>query len=250
MSEPKILYLDIETLPATLVAFSLFKPVFNMDNIIEHPRMGGFSYMWHGWKKARWESEFHSKGGRKGMLAKIHELLNEADIVVHYNGQSFDIPTIRGELMLEGFDPPSPVQQIDLYRALKRNSRFISGKLDYAVQRLLNDRKVDHSGIDMWIGCLKGKRRSWDAMRKYALKDTELLPPLLEKVKPWIEYGFPNFALYSNENELACSKCGSRDFTRRGFRTTGAGRYARYRCNSCTSWFRGFNRISTTEGRN
>lgn len=182
------------------------------------------------------------------MLSLLRELIDEADIVLHYNGQSFDMPWIRGELMLEGFTPPSPVQQIDLYRQLKRNSKFISGKLDYAVQRLLGDRKEDHSGISMWIGCLQNKKRDWDQMRKYALKDTELLFPLYEKVKPYIETQHPNIALMQGKAE-ACPTCGSDDVQRRGSRFTRAGRFQRFQCQVCAAWFRGTHRLETTEGR-
>lgn len=248
MSKPRVLALDIETLPAQVVAFDLFKPVFNPNHVIEHPRMGGFSYMWEGWKRAKWESEYHSAGGRMGMLEKIHSLLNEADIVIHYNGASFDMPWIRGELLTEGFTPPSPVQQIDLYRAIKKNSRFISKKLDYVSQRLLSDRKVQHSGIDMWIGCLKGQRRPWDDMRKYALKDTELLFPLYEKLKPWIDTGHPNIALHEGK-DFGCTACGSVNAIRQGHAFTAAGKFQRYRCSDCGKWFRGLSRIATTEGR-
>lgn len=248
MTEPKILALDIETLPAVAVTFSLFKPIFSPEHIMEHPRLGGFSYQWSHWKKPKWSSEYHHPEGRKGMLKLLRDLLDEADVVLHYNGQSFDIPWIRGELMLEGFEPPSPVQQIDLYRHLKRNSKFISGKLDYAAQRLLEDRKEDHSGISMWIGCLQGKRRDWDQMRKYALKDTELLFPLYERVRPYIESQHPNMALLRGK-AMACTKCGSSNVQRQGVRFTQAGKFQRYLCRDCHSWFRGAYRIETTEGR-
>jgi len=248
VSKPRILYFDLETLPAVVVSFDLFKPVFSPEHILEHPRIAGFSYMWHGWKRARWSSEFHHPEGRVGMLTLLRDLIDEADVLIGYNSQSFDKKWLDGELMVEGIPPPSPVQQIDLYRALRRHSRFISGKLDYAAQRLLNDRKVETSGISLWIECLKGKRRAWDEMRKYALKDTELLPPLYERVRPYIETQLPNIALLEGK-EFACTRCGSEDFHRRGYLYTRTGKYQRYRCKSCGGWFRGLRRLETTEGR-
>src|SRR5690625_7834071 len=66
VSKPRILYFDLETLPAVVVSFDLFKPVFSPEHILEHPRIAGFSYMWHGWKRARWSSEFHHPEGKIG----------------------------------------------------------------------------------------------------------------------------------------------------------------------------------------
>src|SRR5699024_7105272 len=108
MSEPRILYFDLETLPAVAVTFNLFKPIFSPDHIIEQPRIAGFSYMWQGWKRARWSSEFHHPGGRIGMLTLLRDLVNEAYILVGYNSQSFDHKWVRGELMVEGISPPAP----------------------------------------------------------------------------------------------------------------------------------------------
>lgn len=248
MSEPRILYFDLETLPAVAVTFNLFKPIFSPDHILEHPRIAGFSYMWQGWKRARWSSEFHHPEGRIGMLTLLRDLVNEADVLVGYNSQSFDHKWVRGELMVEGISPPAPVQHIDLYRQLKQNSRFISGKLDYAAQRLLNDRKIDTGGITLWVDCIKGKRRAWDEMRKYALKDTELLPPLYEKIRPFIETRHPNMALMKGKPQ-GCPTCASENTQRRGFRYTRAGKYQQYSCLDCGAWFRGTHRIETTEGR-
>src|SRR5690625_7432259 len=102
--------------------------------------------MWHGWKRARWSSEFHHPEGRVGMLTLLRDLIDEADVLIGYNSPSFDKKCLDGERMVEGSPPPSPVQQLDLYRALRSHSRRISGTLDYAAQRLLHDRQVQPSG--------------------------------------------------------------------------------------------------------
>lgn len=241
----KTLYLDIETAPATVLSFSLFKPVLSMDHIIEHPRILGFSYMWDGDKKASWVDE---RIGYRNMIQTAHELWDEADVLVTYNGATFDLPWIEGEFILQGLWPPAPAHHIDLYQHLKRHSRFITRKLDYAAIRLLDDRKVHHSGLDMWKGCMAGKKKAWSEMKKYALKDTELLPPLYDILKPWIKGG-PNAALIDGISTLACPRCGSTNRQARGTHTTSAGSYPRYRCSDCGKWYRGKRSVATTEGR-
>jgi len=237
----RLLFIDIETLPAKVVVFQLWKPVIGMDQILEPSRIGGFSYRWYGEKKARWLSEHHD--GADAMHDKLWELLDEADIVIGYNSQRFDTPWITGELILRGKTPPSPFRQIDLYRVSRQHMRLLSGKLDYLSLRLLEDRKVKHEGIGLWKACLEGDGAAWNRMRRYGLKDTDLMIPIYEILRPWIKT-HPNLAVGSEE--AICTRCESTDLQRRGFdyRTTGS--YQRYVCKSCGGWMTGSHRVATT----
>lgn len=242
----KILALDIETMAAKVYTFSLFKPVIGHNQIIEPSRIICFSAQWRGDKKVQFYSE-HTHG-RSEMLAKLHELLDEADLVLHYNGASFDMPWIYGELMLEGFDPPSPTRNIDMYQFMKRNTRLVSRKLDYVVERFLDEHKVTHSGFKLWRDCDAGDEKAWKQMEKYAIKDTKLLLPLYEKIKGWIP-NHPNVALIDGE-ELACTRCSSKKFQRRGYRHTNASTFRQYQCKDCGGWFRSAHRVGTNIVRN
>lgn len=241
----KILALDIETSGAVVRTFSLFKPFIGVDAIIEHPRMICWSAQWIGSKKTMFRSEHHD--GRKEMLDEMHRLLDEADAVITYNGKRFDMPWIYGELMVEGYKPPSPSKHIDLYQALKSNTRFISGKLDYAVQRLLDDRKVHHQGISLWNECANGDDKAWATMKRYAIKDTALLPRLYEILLPWIP-NHPNVTLYDGSFE-GCPGCGSRRVQRRGYAYTNVSKFQRLQCQDCGKWSRGKSAVGSTELR-
>lgn len=240
----RILCLDIETSGAVVRTFSLFKPFIGVDAIIEHPRMICWSAQWIGSKRTMFRSEHHD--GRKEMLDEMHRLLDEADAVVTYNGKRFDMPWIYGELMVEGYKPPSPSKHIDLYQALKSNTRFISGKLDYAVQRLLDDRKVHHQGISLWNECMNGDDRAWATMKRYAIKDTALLPRLYEIMLPWIP-NHPNVNVYNDTD--GCPACTSNHIQRRGYQNTNTGKYARYQCQDCGKWFKSGTRVGGVEFR-
>lgn len=249
MTEPKILYLDIEVSPTVFAGWSLFKPVFNIQNIIEHPRILGVAYMKEGWKRAKWVSEFSHPDGRTGMLQTIYDLVSEADVLVGYNSQRFDWTWLKSEFAVEGFAPPPEVRHVDLFKIVKQNFRFVSNKLDYVSMRLMNERKEDAGGMETWLGCMRGDRDAWALMGRYARRDVDLLPALYKKLLPWANTGQPNMATLAGVEGLACTACTSTNFTRRGYYTTNAGRYQRYQCSDCGRWFRGVNRVSTTEGR-
>lgn len=229
----KILALDIETCPATVVTFSLWKPIIGHNQIVESSRMICFSAQWQGKNSVMFYSEYHHS--RQEMLEQIHKLLDEADVIVTYNGKRFDLPWIHGELIDAGFTPPSPVHHVDLYQVVKSNSRLLSNKLDYVAKRYLDDQKVTHSGIQLWIDCMAGDDKAWRTMRTYAKKDTALLLPLYEKLLPWIK-SHPNAGLRAGTG--GCTRCGSENIQRRGFSFTGVSKFQRYQCQDCGAWFR------------
>lgn len=252
MTGPKVLLFDLETAPATVFTFQLYQPIIGIDQIIEDSRIISWSAKWLGDRRVITMDEYHEDRG--SMLAKMWELLDKADVIIGYNSKRFDEPWIRGELIREGYPPFSPIRHIDLYQIAKSNFRLLSGKLDWLSFVLLNDRKVKNPGFSMWRDCLMGdddaKRKAWALMRKYGKKDTALLEPIYEILRPWIKIGVPNFGLYSGD-EFVCPFCGSSEVQKRGFAYTPTGKFQRYQCQSegCYAWSRDPHRLATTELR-
>lgn len=243
----RILHFDLETAPSLVYTWSLFKPMIGHNQIVESSRVICASYQWHDEDKVRFVSEHHD--GRKEMLNTLWNLIDEADIVCGYNIAGFDNGWLSSEFIAEGFPPPSPVQVIDLYQIIKRHTKFPSKKLAYVAPRLLSDSKVTHAGFDMWTGCMAGDEKSWRMMKKYAVKDTELLKPLYMMLRPWMK-NHPNIALDAHDDQVRCPTCSSTDIQRRGYSYTNASRFQRYRCNECGKWSKYRTRVSSNELRN
>lgn len=232
VDEPRVLFIDIETKPAIVATFSLFKPYLGAQNIIENPEILCFTYNWEGQPVNFVGQDEYSYDDLLGVL---HGILDEADIVVHFNGQKFDIPWIEGELNLAGFPPPSPFRQIDLYRSLRRRSNFIINRMGYLTGRFLDDYKVSHQGMSLWLGCMSNDEASWIKMREYAIQDTALLEPFYVRIRAWLP-NHPSRAAYGGEG-LACPRCQSTNYQRRGVQRTQASVYNRYQCKDCGGWF-------------
>lgn len=248
MSDLKILLFDIECSMASGYFYGLFDQNISIDNIIEHPRMIAFSAKWYGKKGTKFYSEYHHS--RKEMLEQMHALMDEADVVVGYNSKNFDVKWVNSEFMVEGMSPPSPFKQIDVLQEVKRNARLISHKLDYVSGRLLNDGKHDYNMAKMWRIVNSPdtpddiRKREWNAMKRYAVKDTNLLDPLMTVLLPWIRLPHP-----VSEGDNLCRNCGSDELEKRGRALTLNGSYQRLRCKSCGAWSRGSARISSTNLR-
>lgn len=235
----KVLYLDIETSPILAHVWGLRDQFVGINQIIEDPTIIGVGYGWDG-KPAKYASTWDIDAAT--MLEFTHDMLDRADVVVHYNGLGFDIPWINGELARAGYHPPSPFKNIDLYRVVRKNFRFPSYKLQYVSTALGLEGKVSTGGHQLWIDCINGDKKARAKMARYCKQDVNLLPDLLDKVRPWLGNGV-NFALWSEHGaELACQKCGSDDLERRGYAYTPTSAYQQYRCRACGGWTRGTKR--------
>lgn len=247
MSDLKMLGLDIETAPALVYSFSAFKTNIGYNQVVEPPRIIAFSAQWKGARSVQFYSEYHHSRGE--MLDALHALLDEADVVVTFNGDSFDLPWIEGEFIAEHMKPPSPVMKVDLYKVIKRHSRWLHKKLAVVADRLVGDQKIQHQGFGLWMDCLRGdeetQRKAWNLMRRYAKKDTALLWPIYEDLLPWIKLPHP----VSRAEGLVCRNCGSDHLQRRGTAPSLQGVYPRYQCQKCGKWQKGTQRLPVGETR-
>jgi uncharacterized protein YprB with RNaseH-like and TPR domain len=164
------------------------------------------------------------------MLGHVHKLLDQADIVVHYNGQSFDIPTLNKEFVTHGFTPPSTYKQVDLLKVVREQFRFPSNKLDFVLSALKLGQKVRHPGFEMWVKCMAGDIKSWEQMERYNKHDVRVLERLYHRLLPWIK-GHPNIGAY--EDAAVCPHCGSHKIHQRGYTVTRNMKYPRFQCQSC-----------------
>lgn len=203
----RILIIDIETSPVMSRHFGIRKQYITPDHIIEDERVICFAAQWYGAKRVIFRSEFHD--GRDRMLADLYELLEQAQIVVHFNGTKFDIPKIEGELAIEGYTPTAPFKQVDLYHAVKRFG-FVSHKLGFVAEKFELGGKMKHDGFDLWLQCLAGDEKAWRKMRAYCSADTVLTGRLYDRIRPWIR-NHPNMALFAGDDEKRCRLCGCDD---------------------------------------
>lgn len=235
VTEPRILFLDIETAPNVAYVWGLF------DQNISHEHLETASYIlcwsakWSGQRRILFSSVYDHKP--RTMLAQIHRLLDQADVVVHYNGLKFDIPTLNKEFLKHGFQPPSPYKQVDVLRVCRGAFRFESNKLDAVLKALDLGAKVKHRGFSLWLGCIKGDPACWREMKRYNRHDVRSLERLYTRILPWIER-HPNLSVFNLEKP-ACSNCGSTKVQQRGKMVAITHWFPRYHCQACGRWFRG-----------
>ena len=230
----KILHLDIETFPNTVYTWGLWDQNIPIEMIVEPGKVACWGAMWDGASHVMFDSVHNST--QRQMLKGIHGLLNEADAVVTYNGDKFDLPWLRGDFATVGLKPIAPVKSIDLLKTVRTQFRFPSNKLQYVSRVFGIGEKVKHSGFELWQQCMAGDPAAWAKMEEYNIQDVLLLERLYNKIKGSIK-NHPNHSVFTGH--LVCPNCGSEHRHIRGYSDTQAGRYPRYQCTDCGKYYRG-----------
>lgn len=234
-SKPRILLLDIETAPHRVFAWGLRDQDVHLDQIEAVGYTLCWSAKWLGERKMHFRS-IHADGRRR-MLRAIYDLLREADVVVHYNGTRFDLPTLNQEFLALGWGPPEPYQQVDLLLAVRRQFRLASNKLDFVARALGLGEKMAHKGMELWRGCMDGDAGAWRTMERYNKRDVELLERLYARLLPWIPQ-HPNVGMWARGERPVCPNCGSKRVERRGAYHSRTRAYQRWSCRECGKWMR------------
>lgn len=240
----RIVTLDIETSPNLAHVWSLWNVNVGLSQLQQTSEVLGVGYKWHGKSAVHFPSDFHT--GHDEMLREVHAVLDEADIVVTYNGDSFDLKHLNRAFLLAGMAPPSPFKSVDLYKVVKRKFRFTSNKLDHVAQQLGIGKKVGHEGHALWVKCLAGDEVAWRRMRTYCMGDVRLTERLYDKLMAWSNG--PHAGLFTEAEGMVCPRCGSSKLHRRGNKAVMFQIYQQYQCLSCKGWLRGTEILGRAEG--
>lgn len=161
----KVLALDIETRPNMALVWDLWQRGVSPAAVTEATAMLSWAAKWIKPKgKTVFKSVYHNTHDE--MIRAMWELLDEADAVVHYNGQKFDIPYINMEFVRLGLGPASPFKQVDLLKVVRKNFNFPSNKLVYVAKEFGLEGKIEHEGFPLWIKCMNGDADAWERMKE------------------------------------------------------------------------------------
>lgn len=239
---PRILIFDIETVPHEAYVWGMWQQNVAPSQLKSPGHPFAFSAKWFGERTVMFYSDHHD--GHEAMVRKCWELLSEADIVVTYNGKSFDIPRMQTEFLLAGLGPAKPFQQIDLLKIVRKQFSFASNKLDYVCQQLGLGSKTSHEGFDLWLKCMAGDEKAWRKMMRYAKQDVRLTEALYVVLLPWLTSA-PHIGQLSGTDH-SCPNCGSTKLVEVGTASAFVTTYILYRCKNCTTWVRGTLRLQET----
>jgi uncharacterized protein YprB with RNaseH-like and TPR domain len=231
--------------PATVLAYDLRVQYINPDMILTPRRMICVAAKWIGDPEIFFFAEW-LPGGHDQMVRGIYALVDEAEVIVTYNGTSYDMPMLHTEFALLGLPAPAPYRSCDLMRTVKRRMRFMSNRLAFVTGQLGTLRKTDSGGIATIIGVMNGDGDARARMTEYCKNDVLANESLFNRLSTYLP--MPNIALIDGK-KFACPYCGSGSVTRRGYYHSATSTFQRFRCRDCSRWSRSAARVATTDLR-
>lgn len=238
---PRVLFWDIETSLQPVAVFQLaHNDWIDPSSILQERYVICACWKWEG------ESTVHSvsvlddpKRYRKNphddyyVIKTLHEVLSQADVIVHHNGDSFDKRYVDTRILVHGMPALPPVASIDTYKVAKTKLYLNSNKLDY-IGRLLGVGKKLPTTPKLWMRVLQGDSAAVKELIPYNKQDVLLLERVFNKLRPYVSNHI-NRELFGG---VGCPRCGSSKVQSRGVHRAITKIYRRWQCQSCSGWFR------------
>ena len=237
---PKILIFDIETAPMAAYVWRRYKENISLEQTISESYMLCWSAKWLYNEEVMGDCLTDVETlleNDERIVKSLYNLIDEADILIAYNGKNFDIPYMNQRFLVYGLPPYTPSQIIDPYETAKNVFRFSSNKMDNIATQLGLQNKIK-TDFSLWKRCVEGDEEALKEMLKYNKQDVVVLEEIYCRVLPWIK-NHPNISTYLQDKDV-CVKCGSEKIEKLNrYFYTPSGKYELYRCKQCGSIFRG-----------
>lgn len=232
----KILISDIETSFIKFYGFSPYNKYVHQDNLIEDWLLLTTSSKW-----LFEEETFDFKLSKEELLSRddrriteeMWKLLDNADIVVFYNGKKFDQKKLNAKFLQYRLGLPSPYVLVDPYLTVKDKFSLTYSGLD-AVCNLLGIEGKLQNEKGLWHKVMGGDEEALERMLIYNIQDIKILEKVYLELRPYMN-NHPNLGLYIADDVASCPTCGSEnlDWNLKTDYITSVNRYTAFKCKCC-----------------
>lgn len=240
-TKPKILFFDVETSPVLAWIWRTGNKIRIGHEQIQKDQK--FNIICVCWKWAG-ERDVHSldfgihRQDSEKLIEEFTKVIQKADLCISHNGDSFDVKQINTQRLLHNQAPIGWPTSEDTLKQFRKHFAFPSYKLDYLAKTLVGAGKGEMHFQD-WIDIIEGKsQKALDKMIRYCKKDVRLLESIFNKASSHFTPKI-HASVVCNDNRTGCPRCGSTKFIKGGSKLRMGGRFQRYQCSKCCSWFLG-----------
>ena len=232
---PKILILDLESLPILAYTWGVWDQNVSMDQIKKDWCVLSWAAKWlystetMGDILTPTEAEMRDD---KRIMQGLWNVVDKADVVIAHNAKNFDIKKMNARFIVNKIKPPRFFRVIDTLQVARGQFGFTMNKLDY-INKILGLEQKIKTEFKLWSDCDEGDPVALKKMMEYNIRDVVCLEEAYLILRPWIK-SHPNIGLLMDENIEVCATCGSRYITWDGnYYYTIVGKYSTYRCDDC-----------------
>ncbi len=219
----KILLLDLELTFAIYYAYPSKREQYLSDKNIWHDEVSTYVIKITDDKK-QFKKDFRND---KIIAIKLHELMEEADVIVAHNGDNFDIKHANTLFRKHRLGPIPKRKSIDTLKVARKYFAFPGNSLDSLSKRFGS---IGKNQKPNWHKMTDGDEHEIDIAAKYCKNDVRELEVIFNELKPYIE-NFPTMKTPTPPTECEC--CGSKRIQSRGTSFANNSLQRRYQCQEC-----------------
>jgi hypothetical protein len=233
------LFYDIETSPLQAWIWRPGKQVVRHGQLVDKFSQYNIiciTYCWNDGKPAKALDWGYNDQDSSSMIEAFDKIINQADVTIGKNSDSFDVKHINTQRMLHGLPgmPEWSMYTDDLQKQMRKHFYLPSYSLDYFSHMLGFGGKIKMEMAD-WINIVlktPGKgRKALKKMIEYGKKDVEDTRAIWEHCEKHFTPRL-NVSHFSINKGLACRNCGSMDLKLNGTRYLGNSKYQQFFCNN------------------
>jgi len=248
----KTLVVDLEMMPMLSYHWSRWKENLSLPQTIHESYLASYAAKWLHSDEMFYDGLDNysmSMADEEPVTRSLWKLLDEADAIITFNGDRFDIKKANTAFVKYGMWPPSPFQSIDLIKVVKKKFANSSNSMKSWLSFLGMENKQEVDGWKLWVACVNKDPEAWKLMQSYNKQDVIVTENLYKRLLPWIS-NHANMGLFEKEDAAVCTNCGSDKLHQpRGSVYTRTGKYKRYQCKDCGTHMRGRTTTVTKEKR-
>lgn len=261
---PNVLTLDIERLPGRARVqhrglmiegdfwdLNSWKHVLGYrihpDNVLEWPRTICGAWRWYGSKRTEFAAEWTD--GREGMLSRLWETYDRADLLYGHNVDRFDTKNLNAEWLTLGHIAPSPFKILDTLKEARKTFGFESNTLASLTQRLGIDTKTDKYDVATARAACAGDKIAQRTLKAYNVGDIAASEAFVDRLRGWIP-SHPHNLVGTIDDRPTCNQCWGDNLEHNGVKLAQLITYTLWRCLDCGANVQGtrHSRAAVTRG--
>ncbi len=237
MSDPKILFLDCETIARPFTT-SREKLRAEDTSVVVFQFAWGEKGKAHAISLGDFPVDYKKDPfNDKKVLKEAAKIILQADIIVGHYASGFDKRILRTRFILNGFEDAAQhihkIPLVDTCTTARSIFAINSCSLRYLAKTLGLTPKLE-SENSYWVGVMRSCPKAIKDMVKYGLGDIVTLQELYRYIKRYMK-NHPRM----NYDKGGCPQCGSGDTIKWGFYFKGNARHQRLKCKDCNADFKG-----------
>lgn len=217
------------------------------ESVIEWPRTICAAWQFYGTTKVEFASEWGD--GREGMLQRIWDAYDQADLLYGHNVDRFDTKNLNAEWLTLGLNPPSTFKILDTLKEARKTFGFESNTLASLTDRLGIATKTDKYEVAVARAACAGSVKDQRKLKAYNVGDIHASREFVDRLRGWLPT-HPHSVIGTVDDRPTCNQCWGDNLTRNGFKLATSITYLQYRCLDCGANVQGMrhSRAAVTRG--